>query len=203
MSSTRRPPLRRRQSDRTAATRAVLLRVATIRFIERGFAGVAAEELAAEAHLTRGALYHHFGSKEGLFDAVHEALHEEIASHITRAAARARDPWDALVAGSIAFLDACADSRYQRVVLLDAPAVLGWERWREVDAAHGLGLLKTGLREAMTAGAIRRQPIDALAHLLSGAMNEAGMWIARADDPLRARRDATTALRTLMGALRL
>jgi hypothetical protein len=91
----------------------------------------------------------------------------------------------------------------QRIVLLDAPVVLGWEQWRAVDAAHGLGLLKDGLRGAMAAGDLAEQPVDPLAHLLSGAMNEAGMWIARAADPDRARQEADDALRALLGVLRV
>lgn len=197
------PPPPGRQQLRTAATRERLVAVARPLFAERGFEAVPAEEIVERAGLTRGALYHHFGGKAGLFDAVHEALHRDVGARIERAAARARGPWAALVAGCQAFLDACTDPEVQRVVLLDAPAVLGWERWRAVDAAHGLGLLKAGLREAMAAGEIRRQPVDPLAHLLSGAMNEAGMWIARAPDPGRARREADAALRTMLGALRV
>ena len=133
------------------------------------------------------------------FDAVPA---EEIAERITRAAGAHDGVWEGLVAGCLAFLDACTDPEVQRIVLLDGPAVLGWERWREVDAAHGLGLLKEGLREVMAAGELAEQPVDPLAHLLSGAMNEAGMWIARAATPKRARRDAGAALRAMLESLR-
>lgn len=200
--STHRPPAPGRQELRSAATRERLIAVARPLFAERGFDAVPAEEIVERAGLTRGALYHHFGGKEGLFAAVHEALHRDIGERIERAAARARGPWEALVAGCLAFLDACADPEVQRVALLDAPAVLGWERWRAVDAAHGLGLLKAGLQDAMAAGELAERPVDALAHLLSGAMNEAGMWIARAANPKRARREADAALRGVLGAMR-
>lgn len=199
------PPHQSKHDARTAATRAALVEVARPLFAERGFEAVPAEELVAAAGLTRGALYHHFGGKPGLFDAVHEQLHAEVAARIARAAGRVADPWEALVAGCEAFLDACTDAEFQRIALIDAPAVLGWERWRAVDAAHGMGLLRQGLEEAMEAGAIApRTPaaLDALAHLLSGAMNEAGLWIARSPSSARARRAAGAELRTLLEALR-
>ncbi|MGH7525832.1 MAG: TetR family transcriptional regulator [Gemmatimonadales bacterium] len=201
--STRRARRSGRQELRSAATREKLISVARPLFAERGFDAVPAEEIVGRAGLTRGALYHHFGGKEGLFDAVHEALHRDIGERIERAAERAGGPWEALIAGCLAFLDACADRKIQRVMLRDAPVVLGWERWRAVDAAHGLGLLKAGLREAMAAGELPKQPVDPLAHLLSGAMNEAGMWIARAANPKRARREADAALRAMLGAMRV
>ncbi len=201
--STPRRPESRRQEIRSAVTRETLAGIARPLFSERGFDAVSAEEIVERAGLTRGALYHHFGGKEGLFNAVHEALHREIAERIERAAEQAPGPWEALVAGCLAFLDACTDPEIQRIVLLDAPVVLGWEQWRTVDAAHGLGLLKGGLRDAMAAGELPKQPIDPLAHLLSGAMNEAGMWIARAANPKRARGEAAAALRMLLNAVRV
>jgi len=191
-----------RHDERSGATRAALVAAARPLFAARGFEAVPAEEIVAVAGLTRGALYHHFGGKPGLFDAVHAELHAEVAGRIARAAEAAEDAWAALVAGCLAFLDACAEPEFQRVALLDAPAVLGWERWRAVDAAHGLGLLKQGLDETMQAGALAERPVDPLAHLLSGAMNEAGMWIARADAPARARREAGAALVALLEGLR-
>jgi len=95
----------------------------------------------------------------------------------------------------------CVDPPVRRVVLLDAPAVLGWEHWREVDARHGLGLLKDGLCEAMAQGALRDQPVDPIAHLLLGAMNEAAMWIARSPEPEMALRQVGESLNELLEGL--
>lgn len=199
---------RSRHEIRTEATRTALLEAARWLFTERGFGGVTAEELVREAGMTRGALYHHFGGKgvlggkEGLFAALYEQVQREIAVQILRAARDEADPWSALRAGCHAFLGVCVDPTVRQVVLLDAPAVLGWEHWREVDARHGLGLLKEGLREAMEAGAIREQPVDPVAHLLVGAMNEAGMWIARSTEPEAALGQARSALDDLLEGLR-
>src|SRR5688500_13324807 len=167
----------KRQAERTRATRAKLLTVARVRFARDGFAGVSAEELVRAAGLTRGALYHQFGGKDGLLLAVYEDMQREIATRIDAAAATATDVWEALRLGCRAFLDACVDPEVQRIVLLDAPAVLGWERWRAVDSAQGFVLLAGGLRDAIAAGALPAQPVEPLVHLLSGAINEAGMWI--------------------------
>jgi AcrR family transcriptional regulator len=198
---------RNRHALKTEATRGRLLESARRLFTERGFGGVSAEDLVRDAGLTRGALYHHFGGrgvlggKVGLFDALYEEVQGEVAARIREAAGKKRDSWSALRAGCHAFLDACVDPTVRRVVLLDAPAVLGWEHWREVDARHGLGLLKEGLREAMEEGAIRHRPVEPVAHLLLGAMNEAAMWIARAAEPKTALRQAGESLDDLLEGL--
>ena len=198
---------RNKQVLRTEVTRGKLLGSARRLFTQRGFGGVTAEELVRDAGLTRGALYHHFGGrgvlggKEGLFAALYEEVQREVAAGILEAAEGQRDPWLALRAGCHAFLDACVDPTVRRVVLLDAPSVVGWDYWREVDARHGLGLLKEGLREAMEAGVVRDQPVDPVAHLLLGAMNEAAMWIARSGEPETALRQAGGSLDEILGGL--
>jgi AcrR family transcriptional regulator len=143
------------------------------------------------------------GGKEGLFAALYEEVQREVAAKILEAAENEGDSWSALRAGCHAFLDACTDPTVRRVVLLDAPAVLGWEHWREVDARHGLGLLKEGLQEAMEEGAIRDRPVDPVAHLLLGAMNEAAMWIARSGEPETALRQAGESLEDLLEGLHM
>jgi len=154
------------------------------------------------------ALYHHFGGKgalggkEGLFAALYEEVQREVAARIREAAKERRDAWSALKAGCHAFLDACVDPTVRRVMLLDAPAVLGWEHWREVDARHGLGLLKEGLREAMEEGAIGERPVDPITHLLVGAINEAAMWIARSGETGAALRQVGESLDELLEGLR-
>lgn len=192
---------------RTEATRGRLLGSARLLFTERGFGGVTAEELVRHVGLTRGALYHHFGGKgalggkDGLFAALYEEVQREVAAKIREAAESEVDSWSALRAGCHAFLGACVDPTVRRVALLDAPAVLGWDHWREVDARHGLGLLKEGLRGAMEEGAIRDQNVDPVAHLLLGAMNEAAMWIARSGDPEMALRQAGESFDELLEGL--
>jgi AcrR family transcriptional regulator len=180
-------PPRRRQADRSAATRRALLDAARALFGQGGYAATGREEIVARAGVTRGALYHHFSDKEGLFRAVFEEMEAEIGERIVGAAMAGTDPLEELRLGAQAFLDAALDPAVRRIVLLDAPAVLGWEAWRQVDAEHGLGLVADGLGHAMDAGLLRRRPVQPLAHLLLAALNEAAMMVAAADEPESAR----------------
>jgi hypothetical protein len=107
-----------------------------------------------------------------------------------------------LVAGVRAFLDHCLDPALARIALIDAPSVLGWAEWREVDERYGLGLVTAGLQGAMAVGALRPQPVRPLAHLILGALGEAGMLVANADDPRAARREIEPAMLALLDGLR-
>jgi AcrR family transcriptional regulator len=193
---------RRRQSERSAATRRALLDAARALFGQGGYAATGREEIVARAGVTRGALYHHFADKEGLFRAVFEELEQEIGQRILVAAAAGSDPFEELRLGSQAFLDSALDPAVRRIVLLDAPAVLGWEAWRQVDADHGLGLVAEGLSHAMDAGLIRRRPVQPLAHLLLAALNEAAMMVAAAEDPVLARASVGETVEFLLASLR-
>ncbi len=153
---------RRRQADRTAATRAALVAAARKLFAEHGYAEVGTERVAHAAGVTRGALYHQFADKADLFAAVLEAVEIDLTSRLIDAVASTTtdDPLAALVAGADAWLDASVEPEVRRIALLDGPAVLGWERWREVGMRHGLGLVTALLTELMEAGAIPAQPIE-------------------------------------------
>jgi AcrR family transcriptional regulator len=194
-------PSRRRQAERTEATRGALIAAARELFAERGFAGVGTEEIVRRAGVTRGALYHHFSGKEDLFRAVYEQVERELAERIAAGAVGDPDPVHALRAGTATFLDACLDPEVQRISLLDAPAVLGWETWREIGARYGLGLIQAGLEATMDSGAIARQPVLPLAHILMGALHEAAMLVARADDVQATRREAGEVLERLLQGL--
>jgi AcrR family transcriptional regulator len=187
---------------RTEATKTRLLQVAREMFAAEGFQAVPAEALVQAAGLTRGALYHHFGGKDGLFAALYEQIQREVTERIEAAAGQQPDAGSALRAGCHAFLECCVDPEIQRIMLLDAPIALSWEGWREVDLRYGLGSLREGLRAAQQSGAISSVPLDATAHLLLGAMNEAAMWIARSTDQSTALEQAKQALDRLLQGLR-
>lgn len=187
MSVNQPPRQRRSQAERSAATRQALLDAGRALFAERGFAGAGQEEIVERAGVTRGALSHHFATKQGLFLAVVHDVQGDVAALIGRAAMEGGDPMEQLRLGCLAFLDAAMDPSVGRIVLLDAPAVLGWQTWREIDAVHGLGLVTEALDAVMDAGLIDRQPVQPLAHLLLAALNEAAMLVANADDPVGTR----------------
>ena len=170
----------RTQAERTAATRAKLIAAARALFGARGFAATSIEELVREAGVTRGALYHQFESKEALFESAFEEVERELVVASGRAAARGTDAVDRLRIGCRAFLDACLDPAVQRIVVLDAPAVLGWDKWKEIEERYALAVLRGGLEAAMAEGRLRRRPADPLAHVVLGALTEAAMVMARA-----------------------
>lgn len=174
-------------------------------FAVRGYAGVGTEEIVQRARVTRGALYHHFRDKKDLFRAVHEQMEAELAATLGKQLAEgpAHDPIALLRTGVRTFLDYCMNPALARIALVDAPSVLGWEEWREVDEKYGLGLVMAGLQGAMAAGAIREQPVKPLAHLILGALGEAGMLIANADDPRAAREEVEPPLLGLLEGLRI
>ena len=178
---------RRTQAQRSEATRAALLAAARRLFAEQGFAGTGREEIAAAAGVTRGALYHHFASKEAVFRAVVEQLEEELTNQVAVAGMKGEDPAEQLRLGCLAFLDGCLDPAVRRIVLLEAPAVLGWDQWREIDERYGLALLTHSVQEVMAAGLIDPGPVGPLAHMLLGALNEAALLVATAKRPKAAR----------------
>jgi AcrR family transcriptional regulator len=194
---------RRTQAERSTATRGALVAAARRLFAERGYAAVGTPEVAAAAGVTRGALYHQFSDKADLFLAVYEQVEQEVTERIGElvVATGARDPLEALTAGAEAFLEACAEPEINRIALLDAPAVLGWEQWRAVGLKYGLGLTEAILRAAMDAGRIAEQPLRPLAHVLLGALDEAALYVARAEDPVVAREEMRTVLTGILRGL--
>lgn len=191
------------KARQAAGTRAQLVSVARRLFAERGFAGTSTEEIVVQASVTRGALYYHFRNKEDLFRAVLAEVEETIDDHVHAVAMAEPEPWAGVVAGCGAFLDACLDPAVQRIALLDAPSVLGWEAWREVGARHRFGLLAAGLQWAMVAGQIDDQPVAPMAHVLLGALHEGALFIAGADDRPAARREVGQIVDRLLAGLRL
>jgi AcrR family transcriptional regulator len=176
--------MRRTQAERTAATRARLLEAGGRLFATDGYATVSTQAIVDAAGVTRGALYHQFDDKSGLFAEVYEEVERDL---VTRISARimAAEPVDQLAAmrvGARLFLEECSAPQVQRIVLIDAPAVLGWERWREVGMKYGLGVIEAMLAQAMSDGVIPDQPLRATAHVLLGALDEAALFVSRAAD---------------------
>jgi len=193
---------RTKHDVRSEATRRRLVTAARALFGARGYAGVGTEEIVRAAGVTRGALYHQFRDKAGLFAAVAEQVEAEIAERIAAGAAgAAADPVGALRAGARLFLDACAEPEVERIILLDAPAVLGWEAWRDLAGRYGLGLIQLALQSAIDAGAIVPQPVVPLAHVLIGALDECALYVARAGDPAAAREECTAILDRILRSI--
>ena len=197
--TTRRPG---RRAAEAQATRDLLIRAALELFTKRGYAGVGTEEIVARAKVTRGALYHHFADKRDLFRAVFERVEAELMERIGARIEATDDPLELMLAGMRSFLDACAEASVKQISLTDAPAVLGWQEWREIDNRHGLGLTRAALQGAVDAGELRPIAVEPMAHLFVAALSEAAFVIAHADHPREARAEVEEALVQLIEGLR-
>ena len=191
-----------RREAEAHATREALIQAALELFTERGYAAVGTEEIVTRAKVTRGALYHHFTDKRDLFRAVFERVEGDLMERIGATMQGADDAWNLMIAGMRAFLDACEEPAVKQISLIDAPAVLGWEEWREIDNRHGLGLTRAALQGAVEAGVLRPIAVDPMAHLFVAALSEAAFVIAHADNPRKARAEVEEALTQLVEGLR-
>ena len=191
------------QAERTEATRGRLISTARRLFAEKGFAATSTEEILGEAAVSRGALYHHFASKTDLFRAAFEAVEDDLTAQILAAAAGSgeTDPLRILGLGFDAFLDQCVNPEVQRIVMLDGPTVLGWDTWHELDERYAFGTIKTVLTMAAQLGRIDETAVQPLSHLLLGAIMQAGMVVARADDPAAAKRAMSETFARIISAL--
>jgi AcrR family transcriptional regulator len=176
-----------KRAEYAEATKRDLVDVARRVFAERGYAGTSLDHVVSEAGVTKGALYHHFENKKELFAAVAERVEAELTALVGQG--MERDPWRALVAGIERYLDAALDPEVQNILLIDAPTVLGYERWHELQARYGLGLTVTALEVAMDAGLIKKRPSLPLATMVLNALSAGAMFIARAEDRKVARKE--------------
>ena len=194
---------RRTQEERSAATRDALISAARKLWGVRGYAEVGTPEIATAAGVTRGAMYHQFADKAALFSEVVEAVEQDVMARMATLVAEsgATTPADAIRAAVDAWLEVSGDPEVRQLILLDAPSVLGWAAFRDVAQRYSLGMTEQLLTEAIRAGQLARQPVRALAHVLIGALDEAVMAIATADDPKRARRETGEVLHRLIDAM--
>ena len=190
------------RAEQREQTRRELLRESRRLFATQGYGATGLSQIVESAGVTKGALYHHFDSKDGLFRAVLEEVQQHVASIVVTSADAHNDPWMRLTVGCRAFLTACVDPEIQQIMLVDGPAVLGWNEWRVLDEAASARHLTEALSTLIEQGIIARQPVEPLAHLLSGAMNEAALWLATTENPGDLA-DTLTALFQMLEALRV
>lgn len=190
-----------KKAQQSEVTRQLLVAAARQLFAERGFAATGTEEIVAKAGVTRGALYHQFADKCDLFEAVFRQLEAELVARMAAGFDPDGDPLEELGKGAGRFLDECLDPEVQRISLIDAPSVLGWQRWRDVEAEFGLGLIVSLLETAIAAGAITNGPVVPLGHILLGALIESGLLLAASQDRERTKAELAEAFRLLLGGL--
>jgi AcrR family transcriptional regulator len=183
------------------ATRAGLIDVATELFATNGYDATAIPAVLDAAGVSRGALYHHFESKEALFEAVLQSVEAQATLKVSRAARGATDPLDGLRRGCAAYLAMCRDPVVRRISLIDAPAVVGWERWREIDEQHSFGLIKAAIAAIAGDGRVKPELVDVMAHVVLAAVLEVALLVARADEGRLAIRRGQEAVDELLTAL--
>jgi AcrR family transcriptional regulator len=189
------------QAERTEATRGRLVSTARRLFAEQGFAATSTEEILEVASVSRGAMYHHFSSKTELFRAAFEAVEDDLTAEVMTAAAGETDAVRMLAKGFSTFLDQCLRTEVQRIVMIEGPTVLGWDTWQELDERYAFGSLKAVLLLAAEEGRITEGEVDSWAHLLLGAVMQAGMVVARAADPPTAKQEMTATFEKVISAL--
>jgi AcrR family transcriptional regulator len=172
----------RKTKKETNLTINLLINTAKQHFTEKGYADVSLEEIVQEAKLTRGAVYHHFKNKKGLFLTVFEDIQKEVGDQVEREAMKSHDLWGQLLYGCRAFLNAASKPEHKRILLIDGPSVLGWDTFRIMDQKYSMNSLRELLTELQEEKLINVSSIEALTHTLSGAMNEAVLWIAESNN---------------------
>jgi len=198
------PEVKSRRELYSEATRAALLDEATTLFAERGYAGTSLEDVASASQVTRGAVYHHFASKQALFEAVLDLQEARVTAEVIAAATTA-DPWDAAMLALDAYLTHCCDPVYGRLVWLEGPAALGWHRWRECEKDYAYGLVERFIRDLVDGGYLRDTAFDSLVRFSFWMLGGAGLAVAEAppEDKARVRDEWRYLIGQAIGALRV
>jgi AcrR family transcriptional regulator len=189
------------KTEKAASTKARIVAVARRLFASRGYDGTSTEAVLEESKVSRGALYHHFETKEALFAAVLEEVEVDITAATGRARANTTDPVEALGAAFDSFLDMASESEVRQIVLTDAHSVVGWQKWREIEDRHGLGRLKQALKVVAAGGRIREGMVDVFAHILLASLLEVAFMVARSPDPQAAASTGRKAMKELLERL--
>ncbi|SMP65970.1 TetR/AcrR family transcriptional regulator [Anoxynatronum buryatiense] len=191
-----------KNKEQSELSKTKIIEVACKEFSQKGYANVSLEEIVQQTGLTRGSLYHHFKSKKGLFQAVVEELQNKVAKEVEKKAILQKDPWQALISGSMAFIQTMLNDEYRRILIVDAPTVLGWSMWEEIDDEHSEKHLKEHLTYMVEMGELKDVSIDGLTSILSGSMNEAVMWIGKSKDVETATHEAEVIIEHILRAFK-
>lgn len=194
--------VRSRRLEYSESTRHALVDSAVDLFTRHGYAATSLDQVAKRARVTKGALYHHFSGKQALFEAAFDAVERAVVSRLTEIVVGPGDPWDRAMNGIRHYIQVCLDPSYQRIVVHEAPVVMGWERWREAEDHFSFGLVRTAIQALIDAGELDYLPVEATARLLFGALTAGATTIARSDDPRRTGTEVSTTIIRMLERLR-
>lgn len=172
-------------------------------FTKRGYAGTSLDEVAKRARLTKGALYHHFSGKQALFEAAFDSVENTFMRKLGEIVSAPGDPWDTAIAGLRAYVRVCLEPAYQRIVIHEAPVVMGWERWREAEEQFSYGLLRGTIEVLVTSGVLEQLPVETMSRLLFGALSAGASTIAGASDPRKASAEVERTIVRVVEGLRV
>ena len=190
-----------RRDEYAEITRAAIVEAATGRFTAKGFAKTSIDAVADDARVSKGAVYHHFADKADLFEAAFIAMEERLLDKVSAAVTGIADPWEIMAAGIDSFIAECCEADFRRIALQEAPAALGWDRWKQIEERYFLGLVTAGLEGLAQAGLIDIPSVDLAARIFLAAVSEAGLAVAAADNPRAERRPAAALLMRLLRGL--
>jgi AcrR family transcriptional regulator len=194
--------VRTRRAEYSESTRQALVDSAVDLFTKRGYAGTSLDEVVKRARVTKGALYHHFSGKQALFEAAFAQVETRSIESLTAVVTAEGDAWETAVAGLRAYVRKCLEPEYQRIIVHEAPVVMGWERWREAEEHFSFGLLRTAVQLLVDAGEIEEAPVEIMARLLFGALSAGASTIASSSDPKRTGREVERAILRVLEGLR-
>jgi AcrR family transcriptional regulator len=196
------PVEKSRRDENTEATRQALLTAGRDIFAREGFQAAGMEAISRAARVTRGAFYHHFEDKKALFDAVVVAMQAEVAQRVERAARTQPKIWDRLRAGIDAYLDSCLEPDYGRIVIQEAPAILGARRYRDIEEAYPLALLIATMKALRRDGEIAFEDTDLLGRMIDAMICRVALMLPEAADPKKLRKNALRLIDNFMSAVR-
>ena len=194
--------MRTRRAEYSESTRQALVDSAVDLFTKRGYAGTSLDEVVKRARVTKGALYHHFSGKQALFEAAFAQVETRSIESLTAVLTGEGGAWDTAVATLRAYVRKCLEPEYQRIIVHEAPVVMGWERWREAEEQFSFGLLRTAVQLLVDAGEIEEAPVEIMARLLFGALSAGASTIASSSDPKRTGREVERAILRVVEGLR-
>ncbi|MFD1150491.1 TetR/AcrR family transcriptional regulator [Saccharothrix hoggarensis] len=195
--------MRSRRLEYSESTRQALVDSAVELFTKRGYAGTSLDEVAKRARLTKGALYHHFSGKQALFEAAFDSVENRFMRKLGEIVSAPGDPWETAIAGLRAYVRVCLEPAYQRIVIHEAPVVMGWERWREAEEHFSYGLLRSTIDVLVTSGELEQLPVETMSRLLFGALSAGASTIAGASDPRKASAEVERTIVRVVEGLRV
>jgi AcrR family transcriptional regulator len=197
------PGVSRRQQY-SASTKRALVDVAARLFAEQGYAATSLDQIVAGARVTKGALYHHFSGKQAVFEAAFEKVETDASARIRKALRGSRDPWEKALIGLRAFLEIVQDPSYQRIVIQEGPAILGYERFREQEERSSYGLVQDMVRDVLQESTydLSDDMLGTFSRIFFGAMSAAGESVSSAADPKLAVAQVETAIAFILTGLR-